>query len=193
MQTLKKIETALQLSSYNNLPKIKSLSKILKTQPEHITLSILSLLLLITCSTRPGQRALLLVLTFLYPAFKSLQSLRKDQKNNEKKLNQKIEKKLNQKIDKKFKEKIGKELNQKIDKEFDGKKWLIYWCVFGFFYSLYDLFYFFLGFLPIFDLCVTIGMVLLYSSFSEGYLKVYFLVRPVFVFVSRLLDGYFMI
>ena len=153
MENIEKIEKALELFKYNSYNPIQKLSKKLKTKPEHITLSLLTIFLLIIASTIAGQRMLLLILTFLYPTYKSFKALRTEDK-------------------------------------FDDKKWLTYWCVFGFFYSFYDFFYFF-RFIPFFHLLITFLLFFLYCSLTNWYLYVYEFLKPVYKKIEKIVQTYF--
>ena len=72
---LNQVEETLQLSNYNDNKLVSQVSKATGVKPEHVTFSALTTFLLLSIFTGYGQRAILLTLSFLYPAYKSFKAL----------------------------------------------------------------------------------------------------------------------
>ncbi len=73
----------LELSKLNQVPMIKTLSEKSKQKPEHVSLMLLSLLLVFFIFTSLGHTVLMVLVNFLYPVYKSFKTLEsRDQSDN---------------------------------------------------------------------------------------------------------------
>ena len=76
------IET-LDLPRFNSVPLIKNLSTRTKQKPEHVSLLLLTTLVLFFVFTSIGHSILMIVVNFLYPVYKSFKALEsRDQSDN---------------------------------------------------------------------------------------------------------------
>lgn len=84
MKLVEQIESVLELENYNENKLITTISKKLKIKPQHISLVLISLLIFFLMLTSVGQRIVLVILTFLYPAYKSFKALKTEEDHDNK-------------------------------------------------------------------------------------------------------------
>ncbi len=72
---INQIEEAFELSRYNDNKFIKQISEKAKVKPEHVTLGVFTLAILLLIMNGIGQKLVLLTLSFLYPMYKSFKAL----------------------------------------------------------------------------------------------------------------------
>ena len=84
MNYLSIVEEKLNLSRFSNVPLVQTLAAKSKQRPEHITLAIAALTVVIFLLTGFGHKILLILAGFLYPAYKSFAALESEEKGDEK-------------------------------------------------------------------------------------------------------------
>lgn len=84
MEYLATIEQRLDISRFNTIPFIQTLSVKSKQRPEHITLALIAIAVLFLTITGFGQKILLILFAFLYPAYKSFTALESEDKSDDK-------------------------------------------------------------------------------------------------------------
>ena len=84
MNYIAQIEEKLDLARFNNVKVVQTLSTKTKMRPEHVSLAALSLLLVLFFLTGLGHKILLILLSFLYPAYKSFVALESEDKSDDK-------------------------------------------------------------------------------------------------------------
>ena len=84
MNYLTQIEEKLELSRFNNISVIQTLAAKTKQRPEHVSLAVLALLVAIFFLTGLGHKILLLLVSFLYPAYKSFVALETEDRSDDK-------------------------------------------------------------------------------------------------------------
>ena len=85
MQYVDRLTEQLELSQYNDNKLVSTLSEKTKQRPEHISLAIFVLSALLVLLTPWGNRVLMVVLTFLYPSYKSFSALESAETADDKK------------------------------------------------------------------------------------------------------------
>ena len=84
MNYVTQLEEKLELSRFNNLSVVHTIATKTKLRPELVSLAILSFLLCFFFLTGLGHKILLLLLSFLYPAYKSFTALETEDKSDDK-------------------------------------------------------------------------------------------------------------
>lgn len=84
MDYINQLEDKLELSRFNTLKVVQTISTKTKVRPEHVSLAILSLLLCFFFLTGLGHKILLMLLSFLYPAYKSFCAIESTDKSDDK-------------------------------------------------------------------------------------------------------------
>ncbi len=83
MNYINNVISYLELSKLNQVPVIKTLSEKSKQKPEYVSLMLLTLLLTFFIFTSFGHTVLMILVNFLYPAYKSFKTLEsRDQSDN---------------------------------------------------------------------------------------------------------------
>ena len=84
MNYISQIEEKLDLARFNNVKVVQTISTKTKMRPEHVSLIALSLLLVFFFLTGLGHKILLVLLSFLYPAYKSFVALETEDREDDK-------------------------------------------------------------------------------------------------------------
>ena len=84
MNYVSQVVDKLDLARFNNIKMVQNLAAQTKLKPEHISLGVLSLFLVFFLLTGIGHKILLILLTFLYPAYKTFISLENDNRDDDK-------------------------------------------------------------------------------------------------------------
>ena len=85
MNYLSQVEEKLQISKFNTVPFIQTLATKSKQRPEHISLAILAVLALFFLVTGLGHKILFILVSFLYPAYKSFVALETEDRQDDNK------------------------------------------------------------------------------------------------------------
>ena len=84
MNYVSQVVEKLDIARFNNIKVVQNLAAQTKQKPEYISLALLSVILIFFLLTGIGHKILLLLLTFLYPAYKSFVSLETESREDDK-------------------------------------------------------------------------------------------------------------